>query len=62
MTINTNFDRCGMTYANYISLPMSMCERRLNFVNIKNPELINYLDRSTNHLLIRKYSQIPFNN
>ena len=61
MTINTIFDRCGMTYFNYINSPMPMVERRINFVIAKNPKLINSLDRNTNHPLIRKYSHIPFN-
>ena len=61
MTINTLFDRCGMTYFNYNNSPMPMFERRINFVIAKNPKLINSLDRNTNHPLIRKYSHIPFN-
>ena len=61
MTINTIFDRCGMTYFNYINSPMPMVERRINFAIAKNPKLINSLDRNTNHPLIRKYSHIPFN-
>ena len=37
---------------------MPMVERRINFIINKNPELINALDRSKNHPLIRKYSHI----
>ena len=51
-----------MTYKHYINQPMSMCERRLNLIIAKNPHLINSIDRSKNHPLIRKYSHIPFNN
>ena len=41
---------------------MSMAERRKNFNIAKNPHLINTLDRTKNHPLIRKYSYIHFNN
>ena len=37
---------------------MSMLERRVNMVIAKNPQLINVLDRTKNHPLIRKYSYI----
>ena len=62
MTFNIISDRCNMTYENYINQPMSKCERKINMNIAKNPELINSLDRKKNHTLIRKYSQIPFNN
>ena len=45
MTINTIFDRCGMTYANYINNPMPMVERRINFIIARNPKLLNSIDR-----------------
>ena len=51
-----------MTYKYYMNLPMSMVERRINFIIAKHPHLINTLDRTKNHPLIRKYSYIPFNN
>ena len=41
---------------------MHSVERRINMIIAKNPQLINSLDRNTNHPLIRKYSHIPFNN
>ena len=41
--------------------PMSMCERKIKMNIAKNPRLINSLDRNKNHPLIRKYSDIPFN-
>ena len=49
-----------MSYKYYINHPMSMLERRINFIIAKNPQLINSLDRNENHPLIRKYSHIPF--
>ena len=41
---------------------MPMVERRISFIIAKNPQLINSLDCNKNHLLIRKYSHIPFKN
>ena len=41
---------------------MQMIERRLNMIIAENPQLKNSLKRSSDHLLIRKYSHIPFNN
>ena len=62
MFIQTISNRRDMTYKHYINQPMSMCETRLDLIIAKNPHLINSLDRSKNHPLIRKYSHIPFNN
>ena len=62
MTINIIIDRCNLTYDHYMNLAMSMAERRINFNIAKNPHLINTLDPTKNHPLIRKYSYIPFNN
>ena len=62
MIIKTISDECNITYKPYIGQPMQMVERRLNFVIDRRPQLINALDRSKNHPLIRKYSHIPFNN
>ena len=62
MVINTISCLHNITYENYINYPMSMVERRINFIIAKNPKLINSLDRNKNHPLIRKYSHIPFNN
>ena len=50
--------RCNMTYKNYMNIPMSMLERRINFIIARNPELINSLNCNKNHPLIRKYSHI----
>ena len=55
MILNTFNDRCHMTYKFYKNLPMSMVERRMNINIAKNPSLINLLDRTKNHPLIRKY-------
>ena len=48
----------NMSYKYYINQPMSMLERRINFIIARNPRLINSLDRNKNHPLIRKYSHI----
>ena len=55
-------DRCNMTYEYFINQPMRMCERKINVNIARNPHLIDSLDQSKNHPLIRKYSYIPFNN
>ena len=60
MIINTISCMCNMSYKHYINQPMYMLERRINFNIARNPQLINSLDRNKNHLLIRKYSHIPF--
>ena len=41
---------------------MHMCERKRNLNVAKNRHLINSVDRSKNHPLIRKFLHIPFNN
>ena len=41
MTINIVSDRFNMTYEHYINQPMSMCERKINRNNARNPHLIN---------------------
>ena len=62
MIIQTISNRRDMTYKHFINQPMTMRERRLNLIIAKNPHLINSLDRSKNHPLIRKNFHIPFNN
>ena len=47
-----------MSYKYYINQPMSILERRINFIIARNPQLINVLDRTKNHPLIGKYSYI----
>ena len=58
MIIKTISCICNMSYNYYINQPMSMLERRINFIIARNPRLINSLDRNKNHPLIRKYSHI----
>ena len=60
MIINTISCLCNMTYKYYLLMPMSMLERRMNYIIAKNPQLINALNRNKNHPLIRKYNYIPF--
>ena len=58
MIIKTISCICNMSYKYYIYQPMSMLERRINFIIARNPQLINCLNRNKNHPLIRKYSHI----
>ena len=58
MIIKTISCKCNMSYIQYINNPMSMLERRINFLIAKNPQLIKSLDRTKNHPLIRKYPYI----
>ena len=60
MIINTISCLSNMTYKYYLLMPMSMLERRMNYIINKNPQLINALNRNKNHPLIRKYNYIPF--
>ena len=39
--------------------PMQMVELSLNMMIAKTPNLINCLDRSNNHLITRKQSNVP---
>ena len=59
MIINISSCICNIRYKHYIDKPMSMLERRINYIITKNPQLIN---QNHNHLLIRKYPNIKFNN
>ena len=58
MLINFITCKCNIKYKHYVDKPMSMLERRINYIIAKNPCLI----KETNHPLIRKYPHIPFNN
>ena len=58
MIINTISCMCNMNYRYYINQPMSMLERRINFIIARNSQLINCLNRNKNHPLIRKYSHL----
>ena len=60
MEINTISCRCNMTYKYYMNNPMSMLERRINYIISRNPYLINCLNRNKNHPLIKNFSPIPF--
>ena len=60
MIINKISCFCNMSYKYYLLMPMSMLERRMNYIINKNPQLINTLNRNKKHPLIRKYNYIPF--
>ena len=49
-----------MTYDYYLKQPKLMCEIKSNEMIARNPNLINFLNRNTTHLLIAKYSRIPY--
>ena len=55
-------DKMDITYDFYIKHNMSALELKLNLIFAKNPYLINSLNRSHNHPLIRKYSHIASEN
>ena len=55
MIINSISCLCNMSYKYYLNNPMSMLERRINYIIAKNPILINALDKNKKHPLIRKY-------
>ncbi len=59
MIINITSCICNIRYKHYKYKPMSMLERRMNYIISKNPLLIN---QNHNHPLIRKYPNIKFNN
>ena len=50
--------RSFMTYKYYNKIPMSAVERKLNMNIDKIPYLINSLNRSIHHPMIRKFSHI----
>ena len=51
----------NMTHKYYLKQLKPMCEIKLNEIIAKNPKLINCLNRNIYHPLIRKFSNIPFN-
>ena len=59
MFINITSCLCNIRYKHYKDKPMSMLERKINYIITKNPLLIN---KNHNHPLIRKYPNIKFNN
>ena len=62
MNISVIFDKCNITFENYINNPVDMIERRVNINFAKNPELIYFFDRNINLPLVRKFSHIHLNN
>ena len=58
MIINFITCKCNIKYKHCLDKPMSMLERRLNYIISKNPKLI----KETNCPLIRKYPHIQLNN
>ena len=50
-----------MNYESHFKQPMQTDEMTPNMINSKNSHLINALDRSNNHPLIRRNGNIPFN-
>ena len=61
MKIKTISNMGYMNYNYYLRQPMQKIERRLNMNDAKNPEIINSLNRGSDHLLIRKHIHILFN-
>ena len=59
MIINITSCICNIRFKHYKDKPMSMLERRINYIISKNPQLIN---KNHNHPLSRKYPNIKFNN
>ena len=59
MIINIRSCICNIKFKHYQDKPMSMLERRINYIITKNPQLIN---QNHSHPLIRKYPNIKFNN
>ena len=57
-SIITIADKMNKTYDFYIKHNTCAFELKLNMILAKNPHLINSLNRSHNHPLIRKYSHI----
>ena len=47
-----------MIYELHTKRSMQKCELNLNMIIDENPKLIITLDRSDNHIVIRKYSHI----
>ena len=59
MIINITSCICNTRCKHYIDKPMSMLERRINYIITKNPQLIY---QKHNNPLIRRYPNIKFNN
>ena len=61
LNINITTCLCNIAYEYYIKQPKPMIEWKINMILAKYPHLINKLDRTKNHPMIRKYSYIPYN-
>ena len=61
MNITTTGKKRYMSYEFKIKQPMQTVKLNVNMILDGNPYLINSLDRSFNHPLIRKNCSIPFN-
>ena len=48
-----------MKYEHYINQPMQAVELKLNEIIVRNPHVIQSLDRTFNNTSIRKYSHKP---
>ena len=59
MKISNINKRKYMTDEHYIKQPIQLFELDLNMIIYKTPYLINVLDRSLNHHLLRKNSYVP---
>ena len=60
MKIKTMKNLSDMNYKFYLKQPMQMTYGRLNMIIAKNPQLMNSLNRGSNHPLIRKNIHTPF--
>ena len=54
--------KMNLTNEYYNNQSKQAVEKKLNMIVAKNPYLIKSLNRFHNHPLIKKYSDIPFNN
>ena len=61
MKIKTISNFNYMNFKSYLNQPMQKIERRLNMNIAKNPQLINSINRGSDHHFIRKYIDVPFN-
>ena len=61
MNFATISNRRRMTYKHYIKQPMKIVELKLKGIINKIPHLINALDGSIKHPLVKKYNKFPFN-
>ena len=59
MNITTISKKRYMTYEFRHKQPMQMVEMKLNVILDENPHLINSLNRSVNHPLVREDSLFP---